>query len=110
MIDQGYKQCDLPDRDTEFRVCVSIHEARNLEGVDCNPLLRVACRCGQQIKKTRSSRGSINPKFNEVSKHTVAINKSLQHACYNYKGEELYFHLSTYEDDGENNGTKSSQC
>lgn len=46
---------------------MSIHEARNLEGVDCNPLLRVACKCGQQVKKTKSSKGSINPKFNEVS-------------------------------------------
>ncbi len=62
-----YQRCDLPNRETEFRVCVSIHAARNLEGVDCNPLLRVACRCDQKIKKTKSVKGSINPKFNEVS-------------------------------------------
>lgn len=61
-----YQSCDLPNRETEFRVCVSIHEARNLEGVACNPLLRVACKCGQQVKKTKSVKGSINPKFNEV--------------------------------------------
>ena len=54
-------------------MCVSIHEARNLEGVDCNPLLRVACKCGQQVKKTKSSKGSINPKFNEVSSFEPAV-------------------------------------
>ena len=65
---QGYHlHCDLPNRETELRVCVSIHEARNLEGVDCNPVVRVACRCGQKIKKTRSCKGSVNPKFSEVS-------------------------------------------
>ena len=62
-----HQQCELPSRETEFRVCVNIHEARNLEGVDYNPVLRVACKCGQQVKKTKSVTGSINPIFNEVS-------------------------------------------
>lgn len=57
----------LPNREIEFRVCINIHEAKNLEGVDCNPVLRVACKCGHQVKKTKSVTGSISPKFNEVS-------------------------------------------
>lgn len=96
----NYQQyCDLPSRETEFRVCVNIHEARNLEGIDWNPVVRVVCKCGREVKKTKSVTGSINPKFNEVSILQQILYTFITCTCL---GEELFLQVFSCENDGKN--------
>ena len=63
-----------PNKVCQFRLAINVYEARRLVGVGKDPSIRVALKC-DDIKKTKSKRGSISPKFNQVSycRHSVLL-------------------------------------